>query len=57
MTKHSDVQAVLDKIKAAQQKPFIDPQLSSNGLEKSTFSESASAVVTAWLGTSGSPVS
>lgn len=42
MTKHSNVQAVLDKIKAAQQNPFIDPQLSSNGLEKSTFSESTS---------------
>ncbi|HTV32691.1 MAG TPA: hypothetical protein VME69_06265 [Methylocella sp.] len=43
MTKHIDVQDVLDKIKIAQQKPFNDPRLVSHDLQKSTFTESGSA--------------
>jgi hypothetical protein len=44
MTAHTDVQDVLDRLKAAQQKPLGDPRFRSLlGLEKSTFSESASA--------------
>ncbi|MGH6822512.1 MAG: hypothetical protein ACREC4_03315, partial [Methylocella sp.] len=44
MTMHTDVQNVLDRIKTAQQKPSGDPRfMSLIGLEKSTFSESASA--------------
>ncbi|MGH6843259.1 MAG: hypothetical protein ACRECU_00750, partial [Methylocella sp.] len=44
MTMHTDVQNVLDRIKTAQQKPSGDPRfMSLIGLEKSTFSQSASA--------------
>ncbi len=44
MTMRTDVQDVLDRIKIAQQKPLSDPRFNSlPGLEKSTFSESASA--------------
>ncbi|MDQ6704003.1 MAG: hypothetical protein M3Z96_13430 [Pseudomonadota bacterium] len=43
MTMQTDVQAVLDRLKAAQQQPLGDPRFKSLiGLEKSTFSQSAS---------------
>lgn len=45
MTTQTDVQDILDKLKTAQQKPLGDPRFKSLiGLEKSTFSQSASAV-------------
>lgn len=44
MTMQNNFQDVLDRIKTAQQKPLDDPRLRNLiGLEKSTFSESASA--------------
>jgi hypothetical protein len=44
MTMQTDVQNVLDRIKTAQQQPLGDPRFKSLvGLEKSTFSENASA--------------
>jgi hypothetical protein len=44
MTTHTDVQDVLDRLKTAQQRPLGDPRFQGLlGLEKSTFSESASA--------------
>lgn len=44
MTMQTDVQDVLDRLKAAQQRPLGDPRFKSLiGLEKSTFSQSASA--------------
>jgi hypothetical protein len=44
MTMHTDVQDVLDRIKTAQRQPLGDPRFKSLiGLEKSTFTESASA--------------
>ncbi len=44
MTMQTDVQDVLDRLKTAQQKPLGDPRFKSLiGLEKSTFSENASA--------------
>jgi hypothetical protein len=42
MTTQTNVQDVLDRLKTAQQKPLGDP-LKSFGLEKSTFTENASA--------------
>lgn len=43
MTMHTDVQDVLDRLKAAQRRPLGDPRFKSLiGLEKSTFSPSAS---------------
>jgi hypothetical protein len=44
MTMRTDVQEVLDRLKTAQQKPLGDPRFKNLiGLEKSTFTESASA--------------
>ncbi|QBR70666.1 hypothetical protein CU048_04550 [Beijerinckiaceae bacterium] len=44
MTTQTDVQDVLDRLKTAQQKPLGDPRFKNLiGLEKSTFSQSASA--------------
>ena len=44
MTIQNDVHDVLGRLKAAQQKPLADPRLMSlTGLEKSTYSQSASA--------------
>lgn len=44
MTMQTDVQDVLDRLKTAQQRPLGDPRFRSLlGLEKSTYSESASA--------------
>jgi hypothetical protein len=44
MTMQTDVQDVLDRLKTAQQKPLSDPRFKSLiGLEKSTFSQSATA--------------
>ncbi|WOJ88049.1 hypothetical protein RZS28_09280 [Methylocapsa polymorpha] len=44
MTMQTDVQDVLDRLKTAQQRPLGDPRFKSLlGLEKSTYSESASA--------------
>ncbi len=44
MSMQTDVQDVLDRIKIAQQKPLGDPRFNSlAGLEKSTFTENASA--------------
>ncbi|MGH7886562.1 MAG: hypothetical protein ACREPG_01765 [Candidatus Binatia bacterium] len=44
MTMQTDVQDVLDRLKTAQQQPLGDPRFKSFiGLEKSTFSQSASA--------------
>jgi hypothetical protein len=44
MTTQTDVQDVLDRLKTAQQKPLGDPRFKSLiGLEKSTFTENASA--------------
>ncbi len=44
MTMQTDVQGVLDRLKTAQQQPLGDPRFKSLiGLEKSTFSENASA--------------
>lgn len=44
MTMQTDVQNVLDRLKTAQQQPLGDPRFKSLiGLEKSTFSQSASA--------------
>ena len=44
MTMQTDVQDVLDRLKTAQQQPLGDPRFKSLiGLEKSTFSQSASA--------------
>jgi hypothetical protein len=44
MTMQTDAQDTLDRLKAAQQKPLGDPRFKSLiGLEKSTFSQNASA--------------
>ena len=45
MTMQTDVQDVLDRLKTAQQQPLGDPRFKSLiGLEKSTFSQSASTI-------------
>lgn len=43
MTNQTDVQDVLGRLKAAQQKPLGDPRLMGSALEKSTYSQSAGA--------------